>query len=643
MATIGRLVANLGMNLTEWSKGLSTAQRRLSSFEADFNRRSAAIERTHTKNTQRMSRSTNRMAGAFVALRTSALAPVAAAMGGLGVGRMADQMTLLTARIEQSTRSVQEFQFAYDSLATSAKVTGSGLQAQVEIFQRLSYSREQLAATVEEMTQFTDTVAKLGIVSGASPMALRAGLMQLGQGLSSGVLRAEELNSILENIPAVANEIAKQFGVATGDLRTLVLAGEVLSEDVFSAMINATAEVNEQFEKMPMTMGRAFNIALFGIQETLAGFNETTGASKFFANMILFIGKSFETVLVVADSFFSKIMKYLNFLYLGFNEFILQLRNLGNVMIEVANLLPGVEFGKLDNSAYIAESQRVFNNIQRNLANEKGSSEALADIWFPDEPTTEKYARKIVKDYQKVLAGIKEKDAKKGERDKVADTIADLQFRTEQLMRTNEQQELYNELKRAGVSLDSESGKVIADLVGEYQTLGKQIEFNKQIQEGFSDSFNDGLKDMIKGTGDLADAMRKLGNTIIDSLYDNLIGNKVSSFIGGIDFGSIFGFGGGKSVGGGVSAGTAYLVGENGPEMFIPQTGGRIMQNGQLSGSGASGTHITINVQDDVADSTIEKIRMMMYQEITKLRGEVPSISVNSVRDANRRNPGLLK
>jgi hypothetical protein len=53
-------------------------------------------------------------------------------------------------------------------------------------------------------------------------------------------------------------------------------------------------------------------------------------------------------------------------------------------------------------------------------------------------------------------------------------------------------------------------------------------------------------------------------------------------------------FGGGRANGGPVSAGTTYLVGENGPELFTSSTSGTIIPNGAMGGGGST-FNITVN------------------------------------------------
>jgi lambda family phage tail tape measure protein len=80
-----------------------------------------------------------------------------------------------------------------------------------------------------------------------------------------------------------------------------------------------------------------------------------------------------------------------------------------------------------------------------------------------------------------------------------------------------------------------------------------------------------------------------------------------SSGLGGL-FGSLFGgfggsspafgstaFWGGKAEGGEVTARNSYMVGEKGPELFIPKGSGTIIPNGQLGSMGGSGPSVVYN------------------------------------------------
>jgi hypothetical protein len=73
------------------------------------------------------------------------------------------------------------------------------------------------------------------------------------------------------------------------------------------------------------------------------------------------------------------------------------------------------------------------------------------------------------------------------------------------------------------------------------------------------------------------------------------------------------GFGGGKAIGGSVSSGTAYMVGEQGPELFVPSSGGSIIPNNKLGGG------VTINITGNtLLDSrAAELIGNMLVQKLS--------------------------
>ena len=100
--------------------------------------------------------------------------------------------------------------------------------------------------------------------NGATTEDMKFGIRQLSQGLTSQVFRAEEYNSVLENTPAIMNEIAKGMSKSVPQLRQMVLDGELLAKDVFKALVDRADEVAAAFAKIPPDMAR-------GIQATKTG------------------------------------------------------------------------------------------------------------------------------------------------------------------------------------------------------------------------------------------------------------------------------------------------------------------------------------------------------------------------------------
>ena len=80
---------------------------------------------------------------------------------------------------------------------------------------------------MDETARLTETVSKAVAISGASAQAADAALVQFGQALASGTLRGEELNSVMEQTPALAKAIAQGMGITVGQLRSVAAEGRL--------------------------------------------------------------------------------------------------------------------------------------------------------------------------------------------------------------------------------------------------------------------------------------------------------------------------------------------------------------------------------------------------------------------------------
>ena len=111
----------------------------------------------------------------------------------------------------------------------------------------------------QELVSFAEQLNKQIALSGASAASADAAVLQLTQGLSSGALRGEELNSVLEQTPMVAKTIADYLGMTTGEMRELASEGSLTAEVVKNALLSAAEETNAKFEQLPMTFSQTMN------------------------------------------------------------------------------------------------------------------------------------------------------------------------------------------------------------------------------------------------------------------------------------------------------------------------------------------------------------------------------------------------
>lgn len=136
------------------------------------------------------------------------------------------------ARIAQTLRiSTTEAQGSFASLYASLRPTGITIQELEKAFIGFSAAARNSGATAQETS---------------------AALIQLKQGLASGVLQGEELRSIREQAPLAAQAIAKELGVSIGELKKLASEGEVTTDVVLRALgklqESQLGKLNAQFQ-----------------------------------------------------------------------------------------------------------------------------------------------------------------------------------------------------------------------------------------------------------------------------------------------------------------------------------------------------------------------------------------------------------
>ncbi|SAI08346.1 tape measure protein [Enterobacter hormaechei] len=192
----------------------------------------------------------------------------------------ADNMSQLNARIERLTGSAATASQTMQSLMRISSATGGSLQDTAKLWETLSTALRDTGATNGQIIQLTETLQKIGRIGGSSTEEMANALRQFGQSISSGTVRAEEFNSILEQMPELARQIAAGMGVSIGELRQLMLDGKLTAEDALNAIQKQTGSVNAEFEKLPRTLAQANTALTNSFLSMIDSVNQATGASN---------------------------------------------------------------------------------------------------------------------------------------------------------------------------------------------------------------------------------------------------------------------------------------------------------------------------------------------------------------------------
>ncbi|MCK7194589.1 tape measure protein [Enterobacter kobei] len=192
----------------------------------------------------------------------------------------ADNMNQLTARIERLTGSSAAAAETMQSLIKISSSTGGSLQDTQKLWETLSTALRDTGATNNQIIQLTDTLQKIGRIGGASSEEMTAALRQFGQSISSGVVRAEEFNSVLEQMPELARQMASGMGISMGQLRQLMLDGKLTAADALNAIQKRTSTVNAEFDRLPRTLSQANTALTNSFLLMVDNVNKATGTSS---------------------------------------------------------------------------------------------------------------------------------------------------------------------------------------------------------------------------------------------------------------------------------------------------------------------------------------------------------------------------
>ncbi|WP_366544424.1 tape measure protein, partial [Salmonella enterica] len=101
----------------------------------------------------------------------------------------------------------------FSALAEMASVSGTSLADTEKLWETLTSSLQSAGASNGQILQLTDTLQKIGKIGGSSTQEMANALRQFGQSIASGTVRAQEFNSIVEQMPELARQIAAGMGI----------------------------------------------------------------------------------------------------------------------------------------------------------------------------------------------------------------------------------------------------------------------------------------------------------------------------------------------------------------------------------------------------------------------------------------------
>lgn len=423
-------------------------------------------------------------------------------------------------RLRSLTNSAEDYADTQAYLSAKANELNVDLTVLSDGYAKLLALQKSGILNREQVNQLSEGLVNVGVALGTSSANIDRALFGLSQGLSTGTLRAEELNQVVEPLPGLLQELDRAAGLPAGGFRKLVNDGKVTSDFFATTMIQALQGFEGEASKLDGTVAGAFtrlnnawkelsraigdSVAIDGVvfltealtdsisvsEKAVTGQMAFAEATTFVQKTAFFVARAIKAAFLVLQTSVLGLARALLF----------GLEKVQDGIVYTVNLIPGIE----------VEGVKALKNLRlaAEAAIRDNAVQFVKNLDFgPDEETikkirdTEKRLQELrreaeierSKQYQagqqknQPATQTKEDKARikalEDERKKIEDVTAALRFRNEQVLRNEQAQELYNQLKAAGVELFSKEGFEIAKLVQEYFRLQEQKENERKEDE----------------------------------------------------------------------------------------------------------------------------------------------------------------
>ncbi|WP_195319680.1 tape measure protein [Enterobacter roggenkampii] len=267
---VGNIVYQVQMDVAELIEAQRKVNDRLDKMGGNFDRASASVSRFEG--------ALNKVGIAIASAITIDTAKKLIAIG--------DEMATLQARVTRLSPSVDVAKESMSSLSAIASETGGSLAETEKLWESLTTSLKSTGATNSQILQLTSTLQKIGTIGGSSAEEMSNALRQFGQSMSRGTIQAEEFNSIVEQMPELARQMAAGLGISTDQLRQKMLDGKLTAQDALNAIQKQTEYVNAEFEKMPVNVDRAKNSLDVAFRNAINDLNQAIGLTSTLAGLM---------------------------------------------------------------------------------------------------------------------------------------------------------------------------------------------------------------------------------------------------------------------------------------------------------------------------------------------------------------------
>ncbi|TYE21373.1 hypothetical protein DJ494_23575 [Klebsiella pneumoniae] len=219
-----------------------------------------------------------------------------AALSVQQVASYADAWTELNNKVANSVRTGETQAEVMQRIFDVSQATQSSLNGTATLYARLERGTRTYNTSAEDLTRLTTIINQGFAVSGATAQEAENAIIQLSQGIASGVLRGEEFNSVSEQGSRLMVALADSMGVSIGQLRAMAAQGQLTTDVVVKGLLSQGDVIGKEFANTTVSIAKGLQVAgnnvtkFFGENSTVKSF------AAGFRDSVITISENLETL-----------------------------------------------------------------------------------------------------------------------------------------------------------------------------------------------------------------------------------------------------------------------------------------------------------------------------------------------------------
>lgn len=285
--TVGGIIYEVGIDTSQLAAGSRELQSMLNGLSGNMGRLEASVNRTE-RSIGSMERTMSSLSGVAKGLF--------AALSVQQVASYADAWTELNNKVANSVRTGETQTEVMQRIFDVSQATQSSLNGTATLYARLERGTRAYNTSAEDLVRLTTIINQGFAVSGATAQEAENAIIQLSQGIASGVLRGEEFNSVSEQGSRLMVALADSMGVSIGQLRAMAAKGQLTTDVVVKGLLSQGDAIGKEFANTTVSIAKGLQVAgnnvtkFFGENSTVKSF------AAGFRDSVITISENLETL-----------------------------------------------------------------------------------------------------------------------------------------------------------------------------------------------------------------------------------------------------------------------------------------------------------------------------------------------------------